>query len=273
MWNEPFFITFMGMAAAAQVEGFSVPLKDTGEEFVFDVDAIDAYLSANPGGIWILNSPHNPTGALVDDDQWPHILQIAERTDTVIVFDDAYRDFNFDGLVAPYRTLLESGRVIVCGSISKTLAASGLRVGWMLVPPALRGAADDFHAALTYCVPAFVQKATVDVLAAVRGERMAQTCATYADRVDKLCSTLASVGADIRRPRGGFFLVAALPTNLTDTFDHGMDLVRHLAQTHRISPLPMDQAFSKPTPVRWLRWTTSLTDADLDEGCRRILAM
>lgn len=115
-------------AVGADVDLWSV-IQDDGS-FAYDIDQLEALLRPNTKLI-VINTPHNPTGAILDSDQLERIIDLARERDAWILSDEAYRWLDHEGgvaLVEPTRNQYE--KAISVGTVSKPFGMPGLRVGW-----------------------------------------------------------------------------------------------------------------------------------------------
>lgn len=278
--TEPFYSFYPGMAAYAGVPLRCVPMNDCATHWVFPVEELISLMHQRRKGdepiAIVMNSPHNPTGAVLSHAQWLELAAAAEATGAWLLIDDAYRDFIFDGDKPPYRELLESGRVVIAGSISKSLAAAGNRVGWTLAPPSIMSTLDDAHMHQSYCTPAFMQQATALVWSRVGDNGLRQVCETYSARADSLTQALEARGCSPRRSSGGFFVTASAPSQ-RDTHPSGapvagLDLAQWFTIHYGVTPLPLDPFFASGQASRWLRWSCTLPDAIHDEALHKLRA-
>ena len=108
-------------------------LRDDGG-FHFDLDDLRAL--ATPGTrMIVINSPHNPTGAMLSEEQFRDIYALAEELDAWVLSDEAYRWLDLPGspsLAPPMRNL--GPRAISTGTFSKPFGLPGLRIGWIAAP-------------------------------------------------------------------------------------------------------------------------------------------
>ncbi len=82
----------------------------------------------------VVNNPHNPSGALIEEERLRHICRLAEDCGAYLLCDEVYRGLYLEeGVTAPSAVEL-SARAITTGSFSKTYALSGLRLGWIVGP-------------------------------------------------------------------------------------------------------------------------------------------
>lgn len=272
VWTEPYYSFYPGMAAQAGLPGYCVPMRQVGAAYEFDLPALEHALTGPDLSVAILNTPHNPTGAVLPDTAWREVVAMAERTNSIILVDDAYRDFHYTGAVTPYAELVASGRVLVAGSISKSAAAAGMRVGWTLGPPELLAWVDDAHMHMSYCTPAPVQVATAGVLQRIWDRttepRPAATVARwYAERRDTLVAALQEAGCFPTVPDGGFFVTTTWPEALSGGHNDGEELARYLTVEHGVTPLPLDVFYASPCAVPVLRFSVTVTDSEMDRGC------
>ena len=128
------------IVSAARAIGCQIvewPLAEAGQ-WRFDPDALDRL--APPGTkLILLNSPHNPTGAALSDEELAHILAHAERIGAWVVNDEVYRDLpHWDAFTGtPAAPVADGGRRVSVASLSKSVGLPGLRLGWLVGPPDL----------------------------------------------------------------------------------------------------------------------------------------
>jgi len=102
--------------------------------FAYDLDKLESLLRPDTRMI-VLNSPHNPTGAMLSQDQLRDVVSLAERSNAWILSDEAYRWLEHPGgetLPVPLHDISE--RAISVGTLSKPFGLPGLRVGWFAAP-------------------------------------------------------------------------------------------------------------------------------------------
>jgi aspartate aminotransferase len=239
--------------------------------FAIHADPILAAITPRTRGI-IINSPCNPTGALVSEDALTRLAQEAARRDIWLVIDLCYEKLIYDPVPHNLPAVLaahcpEHG--VICGSASKSYAMTGWRCGWTIGPARVIAAQHALQSHSTSNVSSITQEA---VVAALTGSQTPVTdmLAAYRERRDSLCAWL---GADARLrfvvPAGAFYLfvdVSALlsPDGLAST----ADLCEALLAEARVAVTP-GEAFDQPGYIR-LSYATSLDT--LREGARRLLA-
>jgi len=219
----------------------------------------------------IINSPANPTGALISEEELTRIAEEAGRRGIWVLLDLCYEKLIYDrvahnvtGVVA--RHLRD--RAVLCGSASKAYAMTGWRCGWALGPAALIGACNAIQSHSTSNASSISQKAAE---AALKGP---QTCVTemldeYRRRRDRLVDWL-SADSRIRlvKPAGAFYLFPDVTEFLSpDGIRTTGELATALLNDARVAVTP-GEAFDAPGFLR-LSYATSMHE--LERGTNRIL--
>ena len=131
---SPAYAIFSNGVLMAGGEARTAALVLQGDRFVLDLDRVQAAIDANTRML-IVNSPSNPTGWVISEDQQRALVEIAERHDLVILADEVYERLIYDsptGAIAPSfaRRVSNRDRLIVINSFSKTYNMTGWRLGW-----------------------------------------------------------------------------------------------------------------------------------------------
>jgi aspartate aminotransferase len=238
--------------------------------FRVTAEAILGALTARTRGI-IINSPGNPTGALMDEASMTAIADEAARRGIWVLLDLCYERLIYDKVPHNLAGILASrlrDRTVLCGSASKTFAMTGWRCGWALGPAALVGACNALQSHSTSNVCSITQKA---VVAALTGP---QDCVTvmldeYRRRRDQLCEWLsAEPRIRLQKPAGAFYLFPDVSEFLSpDGIRTTAELAQALLDDVRVAVTP-GEAFDAPGFVR-ISYATSLHE--LKRGTDRIL--
>ena len=131
---EPFYDAYGAMIALAGARHVTVPLRAL--DFQPDPDALRAAVSDRTR-IILINSPHNPTGTVLDTPTFLElVIELAHRHDAIIVTDEVYEHLIFDGVAHIPISTLPGGRerTISISSGGKTFSATGWKVGWLTAP-------------------------------------------------------------------------------------------------------------------------------------------
>ncbi|GGG65087.1 aminotransferase [Kocuria dechangensis] len=156
----------------------------------------------------ILNDPHNPTGAVLDDAVLELVAELAEEHDCVVVTDEVYEHLRYTGAHRPLACRPAAAeRTLTVSSVGKTFSATGWRVGWVTGPAPLLRAVQATKAYLSHSAAAPLQAATAAALA-LPDAFYAGLLEDYRRRRDVLLAGLAAAGAEAFEPQGSFFVVA-----------------------------------------------------------------
>jgi aspartate aminotransferase len=219
----------------------------------------------------IINSPGNPTGALITEEDLTEIAKEAARRDIWVLFDLCYEKLIYDKVPHNVTAVLARhlrDRAVLCGSASKAYAMTGWRCGWTLAPAPLVSACNAIQSHSTSNVSSISQKAAE---AALRGP---QDCVTemldeYRRRRDQLTEWLA-VEPRIRlvKPAGAFYLCPDVSDFLSpDGIRTTAELGTALLSEARVAVTP-GEAFDAPG---FLRLSYAASIEDLQKGVNRIL--
>jgi DNA-binding transcriptional MocR family regulator len=186
----------------------ALPMDDEG----LDPDALEAELARGGDVSFLYTIPtfQNPSGRTLGNERRERIAELARAHDLAVLEDDPYGLVRYEGRAPSWLHALEGGeRVTFTSSFSKTVAP-GLRVGWFVVPEALRAAYDD-RAVSTYISPPLLSQAIVyEVHARGRFEpNLERICGILRAQRDAMLGALESeLGgrATWSHPQGGYFL-------------------------------------------------------------------
>ncbi|WP_312855131.1 aminotransferase class I/II-fold pyridoxal phosphate-dependent enzyme [Agromyces agglutinans] len=192
--------------------------------------------------IILVNTPHNPTGAVLGRDVLARIVELAERHDALIVTDEVYEHLVFDGAHVPIATLPGAReRTITISSAGKTFSATGWKIGWAVAPEPLITAVLAVKQYLTYANGAPFQPAIATGLD-LPDAFFTEAAAALRAKRDVLAEGLVSAGFEIALPAAGYFVVAdAAPLGFAD----GEDLCGRLPELAGVVGVPVS-AFVRP---------------------------
>jgi aspartate aminotransferase len=219
----------------------------------------------------IINSPCNPTGALISEPDLAAIAQEAARRGLWIIVDVCYEKLIYDAVPHNLPRVLDTycrDLAVICGSASKAYAMTGWRCGWTLAPAAVVAAENAIQSHATSNVSSITQKAVVAALTGSQEPTRAMLD-EYRHRRDTLHAWLtADPRLRCRKPAGAFYLFVDLSDTLSiDGFRTSTDFAEGLLDEARVAVTP-GEAFDAPGFVR-ISYATSMDD--LREGSRRML--
>jgi aspartate/methionine/tyrosine aminotransferase len=175
--------------------------------------------------VLVVNSPANPTGAVIPSATLERLVEVARSAGVLVVSDEVYDEVVFDASEPVTLRRFDPDGVISVWSCSKTYAMTGWRVGYMAVPAGYVTAFVAIMESVISCVSSITQAAA---LAAFEGPQacIAEMRDAYAHRRDVLMGLLDSAGIGYVRPEGAFYLMMSLSSG-ADSRAAALDLVRH----------------------------------------------
>ena len=264
--GDPMYATYEGVIRATGASMVPVPL-DPARGFRMDAEDIAARITPRSRAI-LLNTPHNPTGAVLTAGDIAEIGAVAREHDLWIVVDEVYEELVFEGaaFASPLADPGLAERVIAVSSISKSHAAPGLRSGWCIGPQAFIEALLPLAEVMLFGNQPFIADATE---AAIRrgSEVAAGMRARFAARAARLAQVLESgSGLRVHRPQAGMFAMVDVAATGLDGTGYAEAL---LAETG-VAVMP-GAAFGE-TVESWVRVALTVEDAALNEAAARMAA-
>ena len=154
----------------------------------------------------IVNTPCNPTGAAYSMEMLTMLARLATEYDLLILADEIYTRYLYDGAFVPMRTLPGmADRVVTLNSFSKNFLMTGWRVGYIIAHPELIQVFQQVNEGLTYVAPSISQRAALKALS-LRNEIAEEYITKYRDRVYYVADRIAQIPyLSLYRPRGTFY--------------------------------------------------------------------
>jgi N-succinyldiaminopimelate aminotransferase len=201
---EPTYDSYQASIAMAGATPVFVTLRPPG--YRLDADALRAAVTPRTR-LLLVNSPHNPTGTVLDRAELAAIAQVAVDHDLVVVTDEVYEHLVFDGLEhVPLATLPGMrDRTVTISSGGKTFNTTGWKVGWLCAPAPLVTAVNTAKQFLTYVSGGPFQPA-IAVGLDLPDAYFAALAADLAAKRDELCAGLEAAGFGVFRPQGTYFV-------------------------------------------------------------------
>jgi aspartate aminotransferase len=239
--------------------------------FAVHADAIVGAITPRTRGI-IINSPGNPTGALVSEDDLATIADAAAQHGIWIVMDLCYERLIYDAVPHNLPRVLGErlrDRSVLCCSASKAYAMTGWRCGWALGPADLISASGALQSHATSNVSSISQKAAIEALTGSQAPVRAML-EEYRLRRDRLHEWLSEEPRlRCRKPAGAFYMFIDIGELLSvDGFRTSAAFTQALLDEARVAVTP-GEAFDAPGFIR-ISYATSMDL--LREGSRRLLA-
>ena len=183
-----------------------VPLREE-NEFRVDVGDVKKLITPKTKMI-ILNSPQNPTGGILTEEDVREIARLAMKHDLLVLTDEVYDQIVYDGY-KPFSIVSIPGmqeRTVILDGFSKTYAMTGWRLGFGVMPEELAKHVTRLQINSTSCTASFSQIAAVEALTGPRGDVNAMV-QEFRKRRDLIVDGLNAIeGIKCHRPRGAFYV-------------------------------------------------------------------
>ncbi|MGB9845047.1 pyridoxal phosphate-dependent aminotransferase [Methanothermobacter tenebrarum] len=197
---DPGFLSYDACVKLAEGKPIPVPLE--GKNFRMNPERVESLIGENTKAI-ILNSPSNPTGAVMEKDDTKAIAELAEEKNIIIISDEVYEKIIYEK--KHYSPGQFTENAIIVNGFSKTYAMTGLRIGYLTAPTEIIEELLKIHQYNTACAPSISQAAA---LAALKGPQGAvdRMVAEFRRRRDLMFKRLNSMGIECNKPSGAFYM-------------------------------------------------------------------
>ena len=260
---EPMYVTYEGVVGASGAEIIPIPLRPQ-NAFHLDVDDVRRAITASTR-VLLLNTPHNPTGAVMRRDTLVSIAKLAEEHDLWVLTDEVYAHLTFEAVhVSPASIASLAPRCVTIYSLSKSYAMTGWRLGWVVAPESLTVHQERLLGCMLYGSPTFIQDAAITALDsdATMVDHMRNQ---YRERRDVVCDYLSNVtGLGCHRPEAGIYVML----DIRESGLSGKEFANRLLDTEMVSLLP-GEGFG-PSGAGHVRFSLCEPPDILLEACRRI---
>jgi len=230
---EPYYDSYS--ACIAMAGGVRVPVTLRAPGFRPDLEALRAAINARTRVI-LLNSPHNPTGAVFTRDELAVIAELAVRQDLLVISDEVYEHLVFSGEHLPIASLPGmSGRTATISSAAKTFSFTGWKIGWVTGSAEMVTAVRTTKQFLTFVSGGPFQYAIAQALALPEGYYQS-VAADLRIKRDLMCDGLAEAGFEVYPPDGTYFVT----TDVSRFGDaDGLEFCRNLPARAGVVAIPM----------------------------------
>lgn len=243
-------------------EPYYLPLTEE-NEFLPDLDAVPEAATRRAKVLW-LNYPNNPTGAIADIEFFERAIAFARKHDLAILHDGPYSEVAFDGY-RPVSFMQADGAKevgIEFHSLSKSYNMTGWRIGMAVGNAAIIDALMRVKSNLDSGIPQAIQRMAI---AALDGPQdvIAEHNAIYQRRRDRLVAALTKIGLRLRAPKASLYLWARVPEGTTS-----VQFATRLLDEVGVVVTP--GIGYGPTGEGYVRLSLTISDAQLEEGVRRM---
>ena len=219
----------------------------------------------------VINFPHNPTGALLNDEDLDRLAAALRETPALLLADEVYEHIVFDG--HEHRSVLAHDelweRSCVVSSFGKSLHATGWKIGYCIAPARLSAKLRKIHQFTTFAVSTPMQYAIADYLDR-HPDFAARLAGFYQEKRDRFLAGLADSRFRWSPAASTFFQLLDYSAVSTDSDER---LALAWTEEPGVASIPVSVFSSGPFAPRLLRFCFAKDDATLDEAARRLSAL
>ncbi|MEM9524676.1 MAG: pyridoxal phosphate-dependent aminotransferase [Pseudomonadota bacterium] len=238
LFCDPYYATYPGTIRGAGAVAHAVPTRSS-DAFQPRAEILD--MMAPGARSLLINSPNNPTGVVYDRATMEGIAQVCRDHDLWLISDEVYDTQIWDGEhISPRVLPAMAERTLVVGSMSKSHAMTGSRLGWIVGPAEMIAHLSNLATHTTYGVPGYIQDAALFALQ--QGRPLEEKIAAPFRRRRRLAHAILT-GQNVVRPipsMGAMYLMLDIRSTGMD----GKTFASALLATHKIAVMP-GESFGK----------------------------
>jgi len=221
----------------------------------------------------VLNTPHNPSGALIDGADLERLAALVRERDIYLLSDEVYEHLVFDGRehasVLRHEELYQ--RAFVISSFGKTYHVTGWKTGYVVAPPNLTAELRKVHQYVSFTGVTPLQWALAEFMAA-HPEHVRELPAFYQAKRDLFCDLLSGSRFGFTRTAGTYFQLADYSAIRPDLDDVAM--AQWLTREHGVASIPISVFYqSPPANLRLVRFCFAKQEETLRQAAERLCAI
>jgi aspartate aminotransferase len=261
----PYWVSFKDIVRYAGGKCVLLP-SDEGQGFRVTADMVSR-LATPRTKLIILNSPANPSGAVMSPEDMTEVVRFAAERGIWVISDECYVYLNYTGRAFSVGSLDDHReRIIVVGSLSKTYAMTGWRMGYALAPAPVIAAMQKLQSQSTSNPTSIVQKAAVAALTGPQ-DSVAEMRREYIRLRDRVLAGLSEIdGISCTRPEGAFYVYPNISALLGATIQSPAQFSKKLLDQAHVATVP-GEGFGTDGHIR-ISYATP--DKELDRGLERL---
>jgi len=265
IFPEPGYPAYGSAAAMIGADPVPVPLlEDNG--FRMNPDDVRQRVTEKTKAV-IINSPQNPTGSVMTEEELREIHDIAREHDFFVISDEVYSKMTYDGIPASSITTYDQARerTILLDGFSKCYVMTGWRLGYMVVPAVMADRLRDYLVSAVSCTAAFTQWAGVEALTGDQSF-IPGMMDRFTRKRDRIVHGLNQVpGMHCRVPEGAFYAFV----NIRETGMTSQACSEYVLNECRVATVP-GTAFGA-AGEGYLRFSYATSLDQIDEAVERLI--
>lgn len=263
---EPFYAYHAQAILAVEATPRYVTMR--APDWSWDVQALEQAITPRTKAL-VVNTPGNPSGKIFTRSELEQIAQIACRHDLLVITDEIYEYFVFDGREHVSMASLPnmSERTITIGGYSKTFSITGWRIGYSVAEATWAKAIGAMSDVLYVCAPTPLQYGVAAGIRDLPESFYASLSTDYQQKRDRFCQALGKAGLPPCIPQGAYYVLADVSRLPGKT---GRDRAMYLLDKTRVAGVPGEAFFEGPEGSRFMRFCMAKTDEDLEQASQCI---
>ncbi|MCA8959384.1 MAG: aminotransferase class I/II-fold pyridoxal phosphate-dependent enzyme [Planctomycetes bacterium] len=265
---EPYYDSYPACCAMAGASPRFVTLS--APRFRLERSALEAAFNDRTR-LLVLNTPHNPTGRVLTEEELDLVAELCHRYDVVVLADEVYERLTFDGAkhlsIATRPGMRE--RTITVSSCGKTFSFTGWKIGWATGDERWIAAAQAAHQFLTFCSTTPLQVGVARALRELPDSYYDEFRSEYGERRALLIEALTDTGFVPIAPEGTYFILAGF-RGLSDEDDQ--TFAERWVRECGVAAIPPSVFYSARPERGLLRFAFCKRRETLEEAARRMLA-
>lgn len=263
---EPFYAYHIQAILAVEAIPRYVTMR--APEWSWDAEELERAITPKTKAL-VVNSPGNPSGKVFSRRELEQIAEIACRRDLMVITDEIYEYFVFDGRdhisMASLPNMAQ--RTITIGGYSKTFSITGWRIGYSVAEAGWAKAIGAMSDVLYVCAPTPLQHGVAAGIRTLPKSFYAGLATEYQQKRDRFCGALEKAGLPPSVPQGAYYVLADVSRLPGHT---GRDRAMYLLDKTGVAGVPGEAFFAGPQGSRFIRFCFAKTQQDLEQASGRI---
>lgn len=238
-------------------------------DFHIDWDLLKKNISRRTRMI-IINTPHNPTGAVIPREDLEKLASLTDGTDILILSDEVYEHMVFDG--QEHVSALQIGslrqRAFVISSFGKTYHTTGWKIGYVVAPPALTAELRKMHQFITFCSVTPLQLAIADYMDNEAHYRSLPDF--YQAKRDLFCELVKPSRFELIPSAGTYFQLLKYDAI---SEEHDLDFAKRLTKEIGVASVPVSAFYHNKTDHHYLRFCFAKSEETLRQAAERLVKL
>lgn len=243
---EPYYDAYAAAIALADATRIPVPLKESGNSWDIDVDAVRAAVTDKTAMV-IINTPHNPTGSVFSREALTELAKLCVERDLLVLADEVYENLTFGTDHVSIASLPGmAARTVTVSSAAKSFNCTGWKTGWAIAEPALLDGVIKAKQFTTFVSTTPFQPAVAHALR-YEQEWLDGMVSELAECRSILVEGLKQLGFHVHDTGGTYYVVA----DISSTGLNGIDFCMQLPETKGVAAIPLAAFTDDPEPWKY----------------------